>query len=134
MDPADSAAGAVPGGRSAGTRLPPGGFGVVLATLRARRGWSVRDAARRANVSEGQICNLESGLRNPTPAVAAACDAAFGTGGELVELAGTGRHGARSEDVVEERRGAVPRPSSGMLRSSPVHRGPARHTRLVLRP
>ncbi|TXS08802.1 helix-turn-helix domain-containing protein [Streptomyces sp. wa22] len=82
-------------------RLPPGDFGVVLATLRARRGWSVREAARRANVSEGQICNLESGLRNPTPAVAAACDAAFGTGGELVELAGAGRRGARSEDVVE---------------------------------
>ncbi|MFD4320213.1 helix-turn-helix domain-containing protein [Streptomyces sp. NPDC058548] len=82
-------------------RLPPGDFGVVLATLRARRGWSVREVARRANVSEGQICNLESGLRNPTPAVAAACDATFGTGGELVELAGAGRRGARSEDVVE---------------------------------
>ncbi|MFJ2704984.1 helix-turn-helix domain-containing protein [Streptomyces sp. NPDC087428] len=101
MDPADSAAGTVPAGRPAGTPLPPGDFGVVLATLRARQGWSVREFARRANVSEGQICNLESGLRNPTPAVAAACDAAFGTGGELVELAGSGRRAARVEDVVE---------------------------------
>ncbi|MGW6771932.1 helix-turn-helix domain-containing protein [Streptomyces sp. NPDC055037] len=96
MESANSAA-----GRSTGTRLPPGDFGVVLATLRARRGWSVREFARRANVSEGQICNLESGLRNPTPAVAAACDAAFGTGGELVELAGAGRRSARAQGVVE---------------------------------
>ncbi|MFJ8547013.1 helix-turn-helix domain-containing protein [Streptomyces sp. NPDC093586] len=96
MDPVDSAAGS-----SISTRLPPGDFGVVLATLRARRGWSVREFARRANVSEGQVCNLESGVRNPTPAVAAACDAAFGTGGALVELAGSGRHGARTEVVVE---------------------------------
>ncbi|MFJ4617340.1 helix-turn-helix domain-containing protein [Streptomyces sp. NPDC088812] len=101
MDSADSAAGTVSAGRSTSARLPPGDFGVVLATLRARRGWSVREFARRANVSEGQICNLESGLRNPTPAVAAACDAAFGTGGELVELAGAGRRGARAEGVVE---------------------------------
>jgi transcriptional regulator with XRE-family HTH domain len=96
MDPVDSAA-----GRPTGTRLPPGDFGVVLATLRARRGWSVREFARRANVSEGQICNLESGVRNPTPAVATACDAAFGTGGELVELAAAGHCGARAEGVVE---------------------------------
>ncbi|MFF3127074.1 helix-turn-helix domain-containing protein [Streptomyces sp. NPDC057908] len=101
MDPADSAAGAGSAGRSASPCLPPGDFGVVLATLRARRGWSVREFARRVNVSEGQICNLESGVRNPTPAVAAACDAAFGTGGELVELAGAGRRGARAVDVVE---------------------------------
>ncbi|MFI2765255.1 helix-turn-helix domain-containing protein [Streptomyces echinatus] len=101
MDPADSAAETVSAGRSSGARLPPGDFGVVLAALRARRGWSVREFARRANVSEGQICNLESGLRNPTPAVAAACDAAFGAGGKLVERAGAGRRGARSEGVVE---------------------------------
>ncbi|MDI3405581.1 helix-turn-helix domain-containing protein [Streptomyces cavernicola] len=100
MDPVESAAGTVSAGRSTGTRLPPGDFGVVLATLRARRGWSVREFARRANVSEGQICNLESGSRNPTPAVAAACDAALGTGGRLVELAGAGRREPRAE-VVE---------------------------------
>ncbi|MGK3094538.1 helix-turn-helix domain-containing protein [Streptomyces sp. WAC01490] len=101
MDSADSTAGTAPAGKSVGTCLPPGDFGVVLATLRARHGWSVREFARRANVSEGQICNLESGLRNPSPAVAAACDAAFGTGGELVELAGSGHRDARTDDVVE---------------------------------
>ncbi|MCX5400632.1 helix-turn-helix domain-containing protein [Streptomyces sp. NBC_00102] len=100
MDSAD-AGGTAPAGRPVGTRLPPGDFGVVLAALRARRGWSVREFARRANVSEGQICNLESGVRNPTPAVAAACDKAFGTGGDLVELAGDGRRGARAEAVVD---------------------------------
>ncbi|MDH2390587.1 helix-turn-helix transcriptional regulator [Streptomyces sp. HNM0663] len=101
MDPAERAAEIDSAGRSTSTRLPPGDFGVVLATLRARRGWSVREFARRAHVSEGQICNLESGVRNPTPAVAAACDAAFGTGGQLVELAGAGRRGARTEGIVE---------------------------------
>ncbi|MFB6814736.1 helix-turn-helix domain-containing protein [Streptomyces sp. NPDC056347] len=101
MEPADGTAETVLPGGSAGTRLPPGDFGVVLATLRARRGWSVRESARRANVSEGQICNLESGARNPTPAVAAACDAAFGTGGKLVELAGGCRRGARAGDAVD---------------------------------
>ncbi|MFI0980872.1 helix-turn-helix domain-containing protein [Streptomyces sp. NPDC021093] len=102
MDPADgTAATTTSAGRATSTRLPPGDFGVVLATLRARNGWSVREFARRANVSEGQICNLESGLRNPSPAVAAACDAAFGTGGDMVELAGSGRRGARTDDIVE---------------------------------
>ncbi|SCE62277.1 Transcriptional regulator, contains XRE-family HTH domain [Streptomyces sp. Termitarium-T10T-6] len=101
MDAAERGAGTASAGESGGTRLPPGDFGVVLATLRARRGWSVREAARRANVSEGQICNLESGLRNPSPAVAAACDAAFGAGGELVELAGSGRRGTRDDSVVD---------------------------------
>ncbi|MYR38074.1 helix-turn-helix domain-containing protein [Streptomyces sp. SID4944] len=101
MVPADSAAETAPEGKTAGTRLPTGDFGVVLATLRARHGWSVREFARRANVSEGQICNLESGLRNPSPAVAAACDTAFGTGGELAELAEAGRRRAPTEGVAE---------------------------------
>lgn len=68
-----------------------GDFGVELARLRAQRGWTVRELARRACVSEGQICNLESGRRNPTSAAAAACDAAIGAGGVLVELAETAR-------------------------------------------
>ncbi|MGW8982687.1 helix-turn-helix domain-containing protein [Streptomyces parvus] len=101
MDAAERGAGTASAGESGGTRLPPGDFGVVLATLRARRGWSVREVARRANVSEGQICNLESGLRTPSPAVAAACDAAFGADGELVELAGSGRRGTWDDSVVD---------------------------------
>ncbi|MFI1527273.1 multiprotein-bridging factor 1 family protein [Streptomyces griseus] len=101
MDAAERRAGTASTGESDSTGLPPGDFGVVLATLRARRGWSVREAARRANVSEGQICNLESGLRNPSPAVAAACDEAFGADGELAELAGSGRRDTRDDDIAE---------------------------------
>ncbi|MFF8985315.1 helix-turn-helix domain-containing protein [Streptomyces globisporus] len=100
MDAAARTAGTAPAGRSSSTRLPPGDFGVVLATLRARRGWSVRETARRANVSEGQICNLENGLRNPSPAVAAACDAAFEADGELVGLAGAGRRDTRDDTIA----------------------------------
>lgn len=101
MDAAERTAGTASAGKSSSTRLPPGDFGVVLATLRARRGWSVREVARRANVSEGQICNLENGLRNPSPAMAAACDAAFGADGELAELAGSGRRNTRDDDIAE---------------------------------
>lgn len=96
MDRADSASGS-----TADRLLPQGDFGVALAALRAHRGWSVRETARRVHVSEGQICNLESGTRNPTPAVAAACDAAFDAGGELVERARAGRRDTRAGEVVE---------------------------------
>ncbi|NEC43287.1 helix-turn-helix domain-containing protein [Streptomyces sp. SID8016] len=101
MGPTDGTAGTGPGGKPAAAGLPPGDFGVVLATLRARHGWSVREFARRANVSEGQVCNLENGLRNPTPAVATACDAVLGTGGRLAELADSVRRGVPSDGIVE---------------------------------
>ncbi|MEU9045250.1 MULTISPECIES: helix-turn-helix transcriptional regulator [unclassified Kitasatospora] len=78
-----------------------GDFGVELARFRAQRGWTVRELARRASVSEGQICNLESGRRNPTPAVAAACDAACDADGALIERAETARRGASAERPVE---------------------------------
>jgi len=68
-----------------------GDFGVELARLRTRRGWTVRELAWRASVSDGQICNLESGRRNPTPTIARACDTALDAGGLLVELAETAR-------------------------------------------
>lgn len=75
-------------GEAAGTRRPTvGEFGVELARLRVLRGWSVRGLAERTNISEGQICNLQSGRRNPTPAIAAACDTALGAGGTLKALA-----------------------------------------------
>ena len=61
----------------------------------------MRQLARRASVSEGQICNLESGRRNPTSAVAAACDAVFGTDGALIRLAETARRGAPAESPFE---------------------------------
>lgn len=78
-----------------------GDFGVELARLRVQRGWTVRELARRACVSEGQICNLESGRRNPTPAAAAACDAAIGADGVLVHLAENARRGTPVDRPVE---------------------------------
>ncbi len=73
-----------------------GEFGVELARLRVLRGWSVRGLAERTAISEGQICNLQSGRRNPTAALAAACDAALGAGGVLEALAAKARDGARA--------------------------------------
>lgn len=61
----------------------------------------MRQLARRASVSEGQICNLESGRRNPTSAVAAACDAAFGAEGALIRLAESARRGTSAHGVVD---------------------------------
>lgn len=88
-----------------GERLPTldrmGDFGVELARLRARREWTVRQLARRASISEGQICNLESGRRNPTSAVAAACDAAIGAEGALIRLAESACRGASAHGPVE---------------------------------
>ncbi|MFH9354855.1 helix-turn-helix domain-containing protein [Kitasatospora sp. NPDC017646] len=78
-----------------------GDFGVELARLRTRSGWTVRQLARRAGVSEGQISNLESGRRNPTSSVAAACDAALGADGELIRLAETTRRGTADRSLVE---------------------------------
>lgn len=80
---------------------PTGDFGVELAKLRARRGWTVRELAIRANVSPGHICNLESGRRTPTPAVAAACDAAFNVGGMLIRLAEATPRSAHAKGPVQ---------------------------------
>lgn len=52
-------------------------------------------------MSDGQICNLESGRRNPTRAVAAACDAAFGAGGALAELAETVRRDSQARGPLD---------------------------------
>ncbi|MFI0938596.1 helix-turn-helix domain-containing protein [Streptomyces sp. NPDC021020] len=80
--------------REATQGLPPAQeFGVELARLRVLKGWSVRGLAERTAISEGHICNLQSGRRNPTAAVAAACDAALGADGALEALAGKARQG-----------------------------------------
>ncbi|WUH89604.1 helix-turn-helix domain-containing protein [Streptomyces sp. NBC_00433] len=68
-------------------------FGVELARLRVLKGWSVRGLAERTAISEGHICNLQSGRRNPTAAIAAACDAALSAGGALEALADKARQG-----------------------------------------
>lgn len=72
-------------------------FGVELARLRVLRGWSVRGLAERTKISEGHICNLQSGRRNPTAAIAAVCDAALGAGGALAALADRTRNRAAGD-------------------------------------
>ena len=85
------------------TTVPPSAaeFGVELARLRILRGWSVRGLAERTAISEGQICNLQSGRRNPTAAMAAVCDAALGAGGVLEALADKARDRARAKTDVD---------------------------------
>lgn len=78
-----------------------GDFGVELARLRARQRWTVRQLARRASVSEGQISNLESGRRNPTLPMAAACDTALGADGALIRLAESAQRGTPTQHPVE---------------------------------
>ena len=80
---------------------PPAEFGVELARLRTLRGWSVRGLAERTAISEGQLCNLQSGRRNPTAAMAAACDAALGAGGALEALAEQARARTRTKADVD---------------------------------
>lgn len=76
-------------------------FGVELARLRGLRGWSVRGLAERTAISEGQICNLQSGRRPPTATMAAACDAALEAGGVLIALAEKARDKRRTEPDVD---------------------------------
>ena len=97
MDPA-----ATPGREPADGGAPSAGdFGVELARRRDRHGWSVHELARRANVSAGHISNLESGRRNASVAVAAACDAALRAGGVLIERADAARRDAREDVPVD---------------------------------
>lgn len=76
-------------------------FGVELARLRVLRGWSVRGLAERTSISEGQICNLQSGRRTPTANMAAACDAALDAGGALEALAAKARDRPRTDADVD---------------------------------
>jgi transcriptional regulator with XRE-family HTH domain len=66
-----------------------------MGELRRERGLTGSDLARRAQVSPGQISNLERGRRSPTAPVAAACDEALGARGELIALASRCRSAPR---------------------------------------
>ena len=63
-------------------------FGTRLMRLRLARGWSLALLARSTAVSRTHLGNLETGRRHPSPATAAACDAALNASGALVTLAG----------------------------------------------
>lgn len=65
-------------------------FGMLMMRLRLARGWSLAQLAARTKVSRSYLGNLELGRRrNPSEAVASACDAALGADGALILHAGT---------------------------------------------
>jgi Helix-turn-helix domain len=76
-------------------------FGIRMRELRREKGWSLSHLAGLARTSAGQISNLEHGRRSPTSAVAAACDAALGAGGELVALASSNRPVSRTDSGID---------------------------------
>ncbi|MFD3523183.1 helix-turn-helix domain-containing protein [Streptomyces sp. NPDC058653] len=65
-------------------------FGQLARRLREEAGLSLAALAARSDVSKSHIGNLESGARQPTPAVARALDNALGADGFLVAVAAEG--------------------------------------------
>ncbi|WP_433260930.1 helix-turn-helix domain-containing protein [Actinosynnema sp. CS-041913] len=63
-------------------------FPAALRQLREEAGLSLAALAARSKVSKSHIGNLESGAREPNPAVVRALDHALGVGGFLVAVAG----------------------------------------------
>lgn len=68
-------------------------FGSALRAMREVAELSLSALASRANVSKGQIGNLERGARLPTVAIVEALDGALRAGGVLIQLAALERGG-----------------------------------------
>ncbi|MFD6184685.1 helix-turn-helix domain-containing protein [Streptomyces goshikiensis] len=66
-----------------GSALP---FPAQLRRLRALRGLSLADLARRTHYSKGYLSKIETGAKPPTADVARRCDEVLGAGGELLRL------------------------------------------------
>lgn len=64
-------------------------FGDELRRLRQQRGLSLKKFAQLVHYDSGYLSKIENGLKPPTPALAASCDAALEAGGGLVRLAGS---------------------------------------------
>ncbi|MFF4588186.1 helix-turn-helix domain-containing protein [Streptomyces sp. NPDC001388] len=62
-------------------------FGTRVRDLRVAAGLSMRELGALIHYSKAQISRVEQGLSPPTTTFAAACDRAFGTGGELARAA-----------------------------------------------
>ncbi|MFE3863482.1 helix-turn-helix domain-containing protein [Streptomyces goshikiensis] len=77
-EPAEPAESAEP---ADGSALP---FPARLRRLRARRGLSLADLARRTHYSKGYLSKIETGAKPPTVDVARRCDEVLGAGGELL--------------------------------------------------
>lgn len=61
-------------------------FGATLRALRQQRGLSLAALAERTSFAKSYLGNVETGDRQPTPALAAGCDAALGTAPLLATL------------------------------------------------
>lgn len=61
-------------------------FGTRQMRLRIANGWSLALLAAKTKVSKSYLGNIEVGRRTPSPAVARACDRAFGADGGLARL------------------------------------------------
>lgn len=64
-------------------------FGDALHALRTERGWTPAQLAEKTHFSRGHLVNVENGIRRPSKQLAAACDAAFGSGDRLQQLVPT---------------------------------------------
>lgn len=73
-------------------------FAATLAELTAARGWSLRQLAREAHVSQAQVQRLAADKAPPTPGIVQALDTALCAGGRLVALVTAG------DVVVDEQR------------------------------
>ncbi|MFD4135210.1 helix-turn-helix domain-containing protein [Streptomyces goshikiensis] len=110
-----------------GSALP---FPAQLRRLRALRGLSLADLARRTHYSKGYLSKIETGAKPPTADVASRCDEVLGAGGELLRL-------VRETDVPGPRSTAgtggpaalvVPGPSAPQLAGDCPYRGLAAFT------
>ncbi|MFG2709883.1 helix-turn-helix domain-containing protein [Streptomyces goshikiensis] len=94
----ESAESAAPAEPVDGSALP---FPAQLRRLRARRGLSLADLARRTHYSKGYLSKIETGTKPATVDVARRCDEVLGAGGALLRL-------VRDTDVPGPRSAAGP--------------------------
>src|SRR4051794_39207847 len=71
---------------SSGTPAAPSSFGAALCAWRTRAGLSYRQLARKVHYSPGHLCQVENGVKPPTPELARQLDAVLRAGGQLARL------------------------------------------------
>ncbi|MFD3556316.1 helix-turn-helix domain-containing protein, partial [Streptomyces goshikiensis] len=98
-----------------GSALP---FPAQLRRLRALRGLSLADLARRTHYSKGYLSKIETGAKPPTADVARRCDEVLGAGGELLRL-------VRDTDVPGPRSAAGPASGTASGSAAPAQPPPS---------
>lgn len=93
-----------------------GAFGATLREARKAAGLGLRELARRVPINPGYLCNVEHGVRVPSPEVAKHLDRALAAGGRLAamvapplsvpEIIAARRTEAEGAAVLDERRQA----------------------------